>query len=452
MSQTNVFVAQLTDSLGSSVRKVLQLPVAPAPPPVIHKFAGTTGFYMLSNNINGTAAPVGNGSNALEFSVFSRYHTKITGWSGYWTWRALETSEGVYNFANVIGADVLAAQAAVPGCCVGIQILAWAEFFAGNPLTPAQVSAKTFSSPLPDYILNCGGTLDGNAVAVGPNGFQYGFAVGSWDGTHYNEIYGAFWIPIITTKLIAMYQALAVDIVPDGSGLTYDLHSKIPFIYLGDEFSISLATGAFNPPPGCNYATCAAQYLRLVAAVAAAFPHTIIVINYSFGVAAGGAQETYQQLLNDLATLSNVRGVIFGGADCQGASFTASHAESPPTWMYDGNSFANMNAAVGGSTAVTGGGTSLVNKMGYIAQMEGPDYSSGKKAGVVSNSVQAVTDCITASQVIGATHVLLCCAGEEVGASPAVDWGGSGTTNPGYIYQAIQAFGPLNTTRPSLLP
>lgn len=416
-----------------------------------HKFAGTTGIYMLSNNINGTASPVGNGSNAAEFSAYSRYNNKIVGWSGYWTWRALETSEGVYNFNAVIGADFLAGQAAVPGSFFGIQILAWAEFFAGNPLTPAQVSAKTFSAPLPDYILNCGGTLDGNAVAAGPNGFQYGFAVGSWDGTHYNEIYGAFWIPIITTKLIAMYQALANTVVPDGSGLTYDLHPQIPFIYLGDEFSLSLASGGFNPPAGCNYATCAAQYLRLVTAVAAAFPHTMVVINYSFGVAAAGAQETYQQLLNDLLTLSAVNGVAFGGADCQGASFTASHAESPPMWMYAGNSFANMTLAVGASTAIAGGNPSLINKMPCILQMESPDWSEGKKSGVASNSQQAVTDCLTASQVIGATHILVCCAGNESGAGPNTDWGGAGTTNPGFIYSAIQAFGATNTTRPSLL-
>jgi hypothetical protein len=124
-------------------------------------------------------------------------------------------------------------------------------------------------------------------------------------------------------------------------------------------------------------------------------------------------------------------GIAMGDSDIYGNAAKASTCAQ----LFIGNSYANMNAqAGGGSTLVSGGGTSFVGTMRRLGQCQSDDYDRNSKAGTTIDTAQQVSDIIATAAASGVTDLVLCsCCGSGPMAYKLTWWTST-------VYPAIQAY------------
>lgn len=288
------------------------------------------GFYMGSNNVNGTGA-----NNGSEFTVLAASGPKVLGWFGIYTWRQFETADGIYNFA-AMASDFNALQVKQPGARFGAQI--WAETFGG-------VIAGGFG--IPNYILN-------NAI-YGPG--QDGVHTGYWTGANGGG-FAAIWRPAVNNRYAQMFEALAGTSFLTTAGpyagqtFTWDTHPLVE-AFFDQETSLPVTAGSdYNETTYANQ--CVARYARMGAD--ACFKHT------NFGA-----------LINDMAGSPPSVNVAVVGAQANRCAMSwpdtngASHAVTWGQHFYQGDQW-------NGTTFIPGG-TDQRGRMACLGWVESLDYN-----------------------------------------------------------------------------
>lgn len=327
-STTYNFTVAAINSFGEGLPS--QIAVATTQPaPVTGSIKFHPGFYMGSNNVNGTGA-----SNGSEFTILAASGPKVLGWFGIYQWRQFENATaGVYDF-SALAADFNALQTKKPGSRFGGQI--WAEAFSGT----------TVSFGIPQYILT------NSIYGPGQDGIHFGY----WTGVNGGG-FAAIWRPSVNDRYAAMFEALAGTSFLTTAGpyagqtFTWDTHPLVE-AFFDQETSLPVTAGSDYSES--TYATqCSARYTRM----GAAFKHT------NFG-----------SLINDMSGSPPSVGVAVTGAfngrcamawpDTQGAS------TGTVTWgqhFYRGDQW-------NGTTFVPGG-TDRRGHMACLGWVESPDYS-----------------------------------------------------------------------------
>lgn len=287
------------------------------------------GFYMGSNNVNGTGA-----SNGSEFTILAASGAKVLGWFGIYTWRQFETADGVYNFSPM-AADFNALQAKKPGARFGGQI--WAELFSGT----------TVAFGIPQYILT------NSIYGPGQDGIHFGYWTGQNGGG-----FAAIWRALVNDRYARMFEALANTSFLTTAGpyagqtFTWDTHPLVE-AFFDQETSLPVTAGS-----DYNESTYSAQCVARYARMGAAFDHT------NFGA-----------LINDMSGSAGPVGLAVTGAfngrcgmawpDTQGAS------TGSVTW---GQHFYRGDQLSG--TTFIPGGTDRRGQMACLGWVESPDYNS----------------------------------------------------------------------------
>jgi hypothetical protein len=204
-----------------------------------------------------------------EVNVLRSGPAAVLGWMGWYQWRTLENSgpgnptTGVgYDFSTIDLDYVQLTTGCGPGLSCSwttgsafpgynsprrmiIKIEYFDEFFPNAPTTRM----------LPDYIAN-----SSTYGPVGPNGTDYGYwnAQSSTGGTT-----AAYWRPAVLARLLALYQALANHVLPDGT--TVDTSPYVEVIESMEE-TVTQA----SPPSGTGSDSTATQsnYDAALAAIA----------------------------------------------------------------------------------------------------------------------------------------------------------------------------------------
>lgn len=339
-------------SAGTSAQKPLTLLVNQASSVMTTKW--TPGHYMASDTYNNT------GSNGPDFSALSSA-TNVLGWMGLYRWGSVTSTQGVYNFSQLI-ADWNAEQAAAPGKRFAVSI-SLATFHPSAPL-----SATISSGWIPAYILN------GSAYGAGSNGTQFGYSQARYDGsTGYTETTAAIWRPLVATEysnMLAAWAATSVTLTAGpwaGQTYTVDTHPGYEATYLGFESALDFT----NVTNDYSDSTLRTQLSAIYQAVRAAFPHTLVRSGLNFC-------GTFSNMAGFVADL-NTKKVGLGGPDLiTQASFSwAQH-------LLRGDTSTN------GTTWTTGGGTSYLGAVDSGPWVQDPDYAKATNTTAIAQAGAAL--------------------------------------------------------------
>lgn len=375
------------------------------------------GIRALSGNVNGSPSPNGNGRNAGEMTMYKTTHAGFNGMRFTYTWRNFENAtQGTYSFQSVID-DFNALQAAVPGSYFGAYVLAGISM---PPITYAQAVARVVSLAIPDYILNCGGTLamkdfygasttTNYTLAAQQNG-QYGFTFVGWNLTSantYNSVNALFNDPAVIRGWINMMVAFANTSFVTTAGpyagqtFTFNTHPLFDGVIDANEWSIALnlSSDQFNPPASSGPASAPTyQNFRNYMfqswnEIQAAWTQTSLRNSYSFGYS-GTTSSTGIQIVADIPNIAKIPGMFMSAPDFYGAAWRSSIP-----WADNGQQGMRgiLNPQSGaGSSLQPATGPVFVNWLGYEGQVQDKDYSSKLDSGNANSSAAAVTDIINA--------------------------------------------------------
>jgi hypothetical protein len=146
------------------------------------------------------------------------------------------------------------------------------DYFSTNPTTRCN----------PDYI--CNNSAYG---PIGPDGTYYGY----WTAAGPNGCASALWRSAVNARFIALAQALAAHVLPDGYSV--DTSPYIQSVVMSLESAASPYGSADGSYSSAGYVT---QYQALNAAMAAAFPHTMVVCPNNFCAGPDESQSLEQSL------------------------------------------------------------------------------------------------------------------------------------------------------------
>lgn len=397
------------------------VPITMTAPIANVKFA--PGDWAQSQNINGSPSPAGNGRNAAEIALFKQH--PCVGYKAWYTWRGLEKAQGDPSlFQSMWVADLNQHQAINPGSLFQVMIDTGANV-PGNSLTPAQADATIFKTAIPDYVLNCGGTL------VVPNSYgssqtttyllgrqqngQYGFSLSGWNivapGT-YNEIFANFFDPAVTRafcNFLQMFFTTPFKVTAGpyaGQTFTYDTCPLTPKFVWNDEYSLNVNVGGFNPPASTNPSNqpTAANYfkgwLQVCNTISQAAPHTLFDQQYSWGFV-GTTGDSNTSFVARLPQLAAIPRLCASAPDTFAEGFTATNPQA--TFGQQGYIGITAPTAGNGSTLQPADptkayyGTPMLN----TAQAQSPDFGSKFIPGhTTADSVQVIQDIIASAAVM----------------------------------------------------
>lgn len=354
MSQINVFVAQVTDSVGTSVRKVLQIPVAPAMG-ISTKF--NPGYGMGSNTFD-NISNISDDMTALQSVPNAIHYLTQDSWGGITAVKGNYANGTTTNFGKQIAA-FNALQAACPGKHLSLYI-ALARF---HPSIPASATIST--NWIPAYILG------DSAYGAGTNGTQFGYSQASWDGTSgYTETTAALWRQIVMNEYIAMLVALASTPLTATSGpwagqtFTFDTHPGIETIFLGYESVLNLT----NTTTDYSDSALRSTFASLYSAARSAWPHTLVASGLNFC-------QTFSNMAGFVSDMSPPVGL--GGPDCLPNLSWADH-------LFIGDTSAN------GTTWTTGGGKDYRGIVPSLQWAQSPDFAKVSSTQLIFNTAQTL--------------------------------------------------------------
>lgn len=323
------------------------------------------GDYMLGLNFNGTS----NGNNAADFALIATVPTVLAtsvGVKGYiarYGWPQLETTQGSYAaMAATILTDYNNLQAKNPGARFGVGIAS--DFNIPGTLHVQDYPTHQWSNQIaPNWILNCGGTLNvfntpsyptsSGATTAFTLGIQingqcgYGFTsyvnVNNNDPTQSFYIGGAtaFWDPGVNKAWKNFWFALSKVPLPysDGNTYTLDTHPLVELMLDANEVSYNFNQGPYKPvnTGSSNVASVTNfwnNYISWATATCAAFPHTMIGANVTYQVTGSdGSTDTLSSynVVNGYLSpskLGAITGLALCGSDTWGANWTLNAANA----------------------------------------------------------------------------------------------------------------------------
>lgn len=353
-----------------------------APPPP----ASTTVTKFTPGPILMTVAQ--NGAVTAEINTLAASYKQggtgaCIGYSPWFEWSSIEPTLGNYVWTNIDN-GFLSLQSAAPGALYFPQFL-W--MFNGTVLVSAMPTYNPQGSGIPAYIVNNPGTY-----GAGPSGTSTsygGWMVQGYNGSNaYGYTVAAFYRSVIYERILALYQAYANHIIPDGLGFTVDQHPLIGGVGTSVPTDLSVQE-APNIPGDYTYQAVNDAWEVLVGAggIKQYFPHTPTFIMPGFGPNSfTGANDPTQQ------------NVIVKAMNTNGLALSCTDVAYPQSLTYAQNYFVGNN--YNGSTGFQ---TPLYWDMHSIPSVQGDDYTSSTQAqvsgilGVCYNTLKAqnVMLCVT---------------------------------------------------------
>jgi hypothetical protein len=453
------------------------------------------GDYMQSVNVNGTGS-----SNQAEMNLLATGAATAVGVSGYmanYTWGVLESNgQGVYasTFAN-IASDYNYLQSKNPGLRFGIGILADYNNVTPNSTLPSRVWNNQI---VPDYILNCGGTLNVYNTVTYPTSSgattsytlaaqvtgQYGYGMSDYDGSsQYYVAAAALWDPGVNAAWINFWKALSQFTLQwttasggDNNYYTLDNHPLIEFMRNGNEVSYNFNQGPYTPAytstaNKCTVTNYWTNYLAWANAATTTFPHTLVGASVTYGVTGSDGSTDSASAFNTStgwlspSKLSGITGLVLCTSDTFGSSWSAAynnnvHAQAANSIQaFIGIATATAEANI---TLPTPTDPSLQGIMPIFSQVQDPDYNTrmhststnvgsyyyNTSGGVlqIMNAANGTTAPSSAQYTMGASHAWWCSSSQAD--YNLADW-------HAYIQSTFsinRGTYPLNTTRPTNLP
>jgi hypothetical protein len=424
--ETDELTVLVFDANGIPQSAILPLIVNGTPPPPSSQIKFTGG-------LNGIISTRYNSSTSQWQQEINAYAANPTGVGFYLTgvrWADMDVGNSLDNTlshaqngtGNYSGFQTLAnvynyLMSKVPTALFGFYI-------TGNVIWGAPGPTYSLSNgPVPNYILNCGGSLTvPNSFGSGStttytlarqsNG-QYGWAVYNYGSPNYPLISPCWWDPGVNQCWINFHQALAAfRFTPTAgpfAGQSVGFDTICQYIAQNDELSYSYDTsGTFAPaytsssnePTPANFLASLTAYYE---AATAAFPTTRFgtCLSYSFSTAHGtfGSDSdwaTQIQLWFGNGTWgTGIRGLTFSDADTVGNNNTFAHG-SPARAAFCGQ--------ISGSTDLRGFAPNW-------NQVQDGDYSQSLNSGVAAGTTnpsppaQCVLDIIAAAALVDSPNV-----------------------------------------------
>jgi hypothetical protein len=215
--------------------------------------------WRLSNIFGGMSGNSSLGSIQAEIDQSFAGNPQIAGYRIIFAWAALETSQGNYDFSMI---DSIRNYIATKYPTKGFALEIWGEdFWQADP-----------SRSVPGYILNSG------TYGAGSDGVRNGYWTLAYGGCTV-----AWWRPAVMARYIALVQAIAKH-VWSGSGntggWTYDTDPNFRAIAPIGESAVGVTGGSDISSGAVD-----TQWQNMIAAAAAAFPHTPVLAadNWGYG-------------------------------------------------------------------------------------------------------------------------------------------------------------------------
>jgi hypothetical protein len=377
--------------------------------PVATGYKFHPGDYLISVNTYNTSS----GSWSNEIPLLDSGASTASGIIGAvfrLAWSSIETAQGVYNATPIQNAYNLL-QSANPGLRFGVYVVSDINSNVATNLLPSRTP-----NCVPAYIATCGGSLTVNSTVYtlaaqvgngGTNGYGYGYSGYNGTAAGYAVCASGFWDPAVNACWIKFWQWLATVELPysDGNMYTLDEHPLVECVWNGNEVSYSFNQGPY-PVNGSGSNACTlthywTNYLAWATAAAAAFPHTMVGANVTFGVTDASGTADGVNAFNttngwlaattslSIPGLSAIQGIALGTSDTVGSYWSRNYAN----YLYSNaqnsiQSFMGINPAIGVGSATTPlptspSGTNLKGYMPIFGQVQTPDY--GGKTGQPSN-------------------------------------------------------------------
>jgi hypothetical protein len=337
----------------------------PEPPPAVcvnNKCANTPtsgsgikwhpGHYMAS----GQVTTPGNGSLSAkqgEISMMRSSPATVLGWAGVYTWGDFEpTNAGGYTFADldtdykqVTGYTSGTTTSAVYNSPRRMMVsLGTADYWSTNP---------THGNFLPAYILS-----NSTYGPAGADGVHFGYGqIGNYGNA------AAWWRTSVQGRLIALFQALATHVLPDG--YTVDTSPYIEAI-MSDETAL-----AFTGSSDYNATAYLAGLQAVYPAIVAVFPHTNVGLenNYTPGAAQAVTLEDWLPSQRIAASGPDV----FGASSCFCVNNSGGVGVTWGQAAYAGFSFTGNNSANPPNGWASSGGTDLRGTVASLFNVQYPD-------------------------------------------------------------------------------
>lgn len=221
------------------------------------------GQYMLSS----VGTQIGNSNlstKRTEQGIVRAGPSQVLGWEGIYYWPVFENAtQGSYDF-SVLDTDYTAITGYASGASHAsprrMSIEIWQDYYfsnSGTVVTPAYI-------------------LQSSTYGASPFG-EYGFWTASGDGSPTGGQVVAIWRPAVMNRFIALIQALAAHVLPDG--YTVDNSPYIESVQFPAE-TADLPSGSTDSTYSDSiYST---ELQALDQAARAAFPHTNVVMRNNF--------------------------------------------------------------------------------------------------------------------------------------------------------------------------
>lgn len=470
-----------TQSAVGSAAYVINLPTT------TYKF--NPGDYMESINFNS------NTLNQTEINLLVSHGTGVKGYMANYHWAQMEATQGSYaTLAAAVQADYNYLQSKVPGARFAVAIES--DYGPSGGIVTSTFPSHVFNNQcVPNWILNASGgvlnvfntvsypTSSGATTAyqmtAQQNG-QYGFGLSDYNGSSaYIIAASAFWDPGVNAAWMNFWKALAM--VPlqwttasggDNNFYPLDQHPLVELIRNGNEVSYNFNQGPYKPAGSgtnaCTNANFWNNYKAWANSSAAAFPHTMIGIDVTYGITGNGGSTDTASAFNTVngwlsqSNLGGIKGLMLLTSDTFGANWSLNYANnvgaqaSNSTQAFIG--IQTATAESGSATLPVPTNPSLQGVMPIGGQVQTPDYSSRMyttaahngtfyyyTAGGVQQIIQAANGTAAPSSVkytMGATHRWWASDDDK----------STGTAWATYIQPTFSTGTPVNTTRPSNLP